>query len=101
MSSTDAKFGSLAVIDADCVLRMTGGRTDLRTEPFVRVVVHEIGLLVLGPGGHGSSGLMRAERTEAEWIHIAAGRLRFNREDAVRLRKGLAAREAAVLAWAR
>jgi hypothetical protein len=57
-------------------------------------MAHEIGHLLLGNGGHGPSGLMRATWTADEVTLLVRGLLRFSAEESGRLRQSMAARAA-------
>jgi hypothetical protein len=49
-------------------------------------LAHEIGHLLLGPGHHSATGLMRADWSRADLEDAAKGRLQFSKEQARRMR---------------
>jgi len=61
------------------------------------MMAHEIGHLLLGKPGHTRSGVMRAEWKRKDAAAALSGRVRFDREQAERIRANILARQAADL----
>lgn len=55
------------------------------------VIAHELGHLLLGSNAHSRDGIMQPHWTKEQLQQVAMGRIRFNKEQAIRMRTRIAA----------
>jgi hypothetical protein len=86
------KGGSLATILADRIEDLAGHARADSGLLMGRAIAHELGHLLLGTNAHPGGGLMRANWTAAEIEADRRGDWMLSRDEAARIREGLAAR---------
>lgn len=96
LTDRGGKPGRLAIVNADCVKRVSPPGQKAFIAVLGHIFAHEIGHLLLGPDSHSPEGLMSPLLTKSQKILLLQNQLHFKKEESARMLDALRLRAAAL-----